>query len=187
MKTKWILSNNSSHFYFIIVVIVAFICTGCSLETDNQYVSEQSINAEIRSEFFHVHPGGTAVTAFDGNVLIDFPAGTIPTITKFSIISFPLDHLDMDGINIMNRGFAIKNITNDSEFANPVTIMVRYDQVDFNECTPNEESDLAIYRFYGDRYGFHKVEAIGECCIDCSCKTINVCINECGTYVVVEN
>ncbi len=174
MKTKWIFSKNNSHYYFIIAVIVAFICTGCSKEYESQPTDEQAINAKIKTEFFHVHPAGTIVTAFDGNVLLEFPAETIPTITKFSIVSFPVDHLDLGGINIMNRGFSIKNITNDNKFDIPVKLMVRYDQVDFIECTPNEESDLAIYRFYGDRYGFHKVEAVGECCVDCSCKTVNV-------------
>lgn len=187
MKTKWITSNNNSRYCFIIAVMVAFICSGCSKEYEPQPTDEQAINDKIKTEFFHVHPGGTTVTAFDGNVLIDFPAETIPTTTKFSIVSFPVNHLDLHGINMMNRGFSIKNITNNNEFAIPVKIMVRYDQVNFNECTPSEESDLAIYRFHGDRYGFHKVEEIGECCVDCSCKTINVCINECGTYVVVEN
>jgi len=187
MKTKWISANNKCHYYLILAVIVAFTCTGCTLDPSLDVPDEQAINAEMLTEYFYVHASGSTITAFDGNLILDFPAGTMATSTRFSIVSFPLAHLDLDGINIMNRGFAIKNITNNNEFAFPVKIMVRYDQVDFNECTPSEESDLAIYRFHGDRYGFHKVEAIGECCINCSCKTVNVCINECGTYVVVEN
>ncbi len=178
MKTQWTL---------LIAAIVVSTCTGCSHEYDLQPPDEQAINAEVKTEFFHVHPSGSTVTAFDGNVLIDFPSGTIPTITQFAIVSFPLGHLDLHGKNLMERGFTIKNITNDSKFAYPVKIIVRYDQADFKECQPNDESDLSIYRFYGDRYAYHKIEYIGECCVNCSCKTVNVCIYECGTYVVVEN
>ena len=134
-----------------------------------------------------MHPGGSTITAFEGNVVSDFPAGTIPTITQYSIVSFPLGHLNMDGINLMERAFSIKNITNNNEFSYPVKIIVRYDLADFNECQPNDESDLIICRFYGDSYAFHKIEPVGECCINCSNKTVNVCIYECGTYVVVEN
>ena len=187
MKTKKISSKKNSLYYLVLAVILAFAITGCSKDPSDKIADEQAINAEMKTEFFHVHPSGTTVTAFDGNVLIDFPAGTIPTITQFSIVSFPLGHLDLDGINIMERGFSIKNITNDNKFAYPVKIIVRYDLVDFNECQPNDESDLDIYRFYGDRYAYHKIEPIGECCVNCSCKTVNVCIYECGTYVVVEN
>jgi len=187
MKTKWITSDNNSHYYLTIVVIVAFICTGCSLEPSFDVADEQAINAEMLTEHFYVHPTGTTVAAFDGNVILDFPPGTIATTTQFSIVSFPLDHLDLDGINLMQRGFSIKNITNDNKFAFPVKVIMRYDLAAYNECEPGEESNLIICRFHGDRYAFHKVELVGECCINCSCKTVNVCINECGTYVVVEN
>jgi len=170
----------------MLAVIVAFICTGCTLDPSYGVADQQAINAEMITEYFYVHASGSTVTAFDGNLILDFPAGAMETPTKFSIVSFPLDHLDLDGINLMQRGFSIKNITNNNKFAYPVKIRMRYDLADFNECEPNDESDLAIFRFYGDRYAFHKVEAIGECCINYSCKTVNVCINECGTYVVVE-
>lgn len=187
MKTKWISSNNNSHCYLILAVIVAFICTGCSLDPSYGVADEQAINEEMLTEYFYVHTAGTTISAFDGKVLLDFPAGTIATSTRFSIVSFPLDHLDIDGINLMQRGFSIRNITNDNKFEIPVKVIMRYDLADYNECEPCEESDLIVCRFYGDKYAFHKVEAIGECCMNCSCKTVNVCINECGTYVVVEN
>ena len=148
---------------------------------------EQSINAEIKTEYVYIHPTGTTVTAFDGSVIIDFPDGTIATPTRFAIVSIPLEQLDLDDINVMQRGFTIKNITNNNKFENPVKIMMRYDLADFNQCQPNDESDLGIYRFYGDRYAYHKIEFVGECCMNCSCKTVNSCIYECGTYVVVEN
>lgn len=187
MKTKWISSNNKSHYYRIIPVIVAFICTGCTLDPSDDVPEQQAINAEMITEYFYVHASGSTVTAFDGNLILDFPAGTMATSTRFSIVSFPLDHLDLDGINLMQRGFSIKNLSNNNKFAYPVRILMRYDLADFNECEPSEESELIICKFYGDRYAFHKVEVIGECCMNCSCKTVNVCINECGTYVVVEN
>lgn len=188
MKTKWISSNNKSHYYLILTVIVTFICTGCSEDPPSYDVAdEQAINAEILTEYFYVHTAGTTVSAFDGKVILDFPKGAIATSTHFAIVSFPLKHLDIDGINLMQRGFAIKNISNDNKFAFPVKVIMRYDLADYNECEPSEESDLIICRFYGDRYAFHKVEVVGECCMNCSCKTVNVCINECGTYVVVEN
>ena len=103
MKTKWISSNNKSHFYLIFAVLVAFICNGCSLDPTYGVADEQAINAEILTEYFYVHPTGTTVSAFDGKVILDFPKGTIATPTRFAIFSFPLEHLDIDEINLMQK------------------------------------------------------------------------------------
>ena len=86
----------------------------------------------------------------------------------------------------MMRAFTLTNVTNKNEFENPVNVTMRYDLCGYNMCEPGEESELAIYRLIGDRYAVHKIEALGECCMNCSCKTIQACIDECGTYIVVE-
>jgi len=86
----------------------------------------------------------------------------------------------------MMRAISLTNVTNENVFANPVNVMMRYDLCKFNKCQPGEESDIALYRFYGDAHAFHKVEPMGDCCIDCSCKTVSGCIDECRSFVLVE-
>lgn len=191
MINQRILFKNHGRYWFITAVIVVFTCTGCS--ESSTIISQPDgsdillNNEEVITEYIRVLPSGTVSSVFNGSVMLDFPSGTVPTPTRFSIASFPLDHLDLDGINIMQRGITIKNITNDNKFGNPVKLLVRYDMANYNQCKPGDESDLSICKFRGDIYAYDKVESIGECAMNCSCKTICVLINGCGTYVVVEN
>ena len=86
----------------------------------------------------------------------------------------------------MMRAFSLKNVTNENAFAYPATLIIRYDQCGYNKCQPGEESDLAIFKFFGDRNAVHKIEALGDCCMNCSTKTVMRSLDECGTYIVVE-
>lgn len=178
MKTKWI----------ILAAAVAFVCTGCSENLTSQIDSDPIYSeSDILTEYFRVLPSGTTIHAFNGDVILDFPSGCVASPTRYSIVSFPLDHLDLKESNMMRRAFKITNVMNENEFKQPVTILMRYDLATFNMCQPGEESELAIHKFLGDRYYFHKTEASGECCMNCSCKTVSTCIEDCGTFVVVEN
>ncbi len=188
MKAKWTTSENANRFIPIIAVILTFACTSCSENPLGSPADEEVSydNGSIITEFFKVYPAGTTIHAFGGDVILDFAPGTVPTTTRYEIVTFPLDHLDLKGKNVMLRAFTLKNVTNKNVLEKPVNIIMRYDLCTFNVCQPDEESDLAIFEFIGDRYAVHKIEALGECCMNCSCKTVMGCIYECGTYIVVE-
>jgi hypothetical protein len=86
----------------------------------------------------------------------------------------------------MMRGFTLTNVKNMNEFERPVYLIMRYDLCEYKMCEPGEESEVGIFKYFGDRYAFHDIEALGEGKMNLSCKTIKTSINECGTYVVVE-
>lgn len=188
MKANRTTSENANRFILIIAVILTFACTGCSENPIGNPVEEEAsdLQGSIVTEYFKVSPAGTTVHAFGGDVMLEFSKGTIPTSTRFSIVSFPLEHLDLHGENVMLRAFALKNVTNKNEFEKPVKIIMRYDLCDYNVCQPGEESDLAIFKFIGDMHAFHEIQALGECIMDCSCKTVMGCLDECGIYIVGE-
>ena len=174
----------------IIAVLAAVGCSGCSESMSGNLDDLKEISVikgEMVTEYFKVHTYGSTIHAFNGDVILDFPPGALATTTKFAITSFPLDHLYLKGYNIMERGFTLENITNKNEFELPVTIMMRYDLEDYNLCNPTDESDLNISRFLGDVNAFYSIKSLGECCKNCSCKTLSTCLSECGSYVVVED
>lgn len=179
-----------TNYLFIVAIIMASFCWGCS--EDLPSINEDSVkealkSGEITTEYVRVRSIGTVVHALDGGLILEFPPGTVPTPTRYKIVSFPIEYLLPEGTNVMMRAITITNITNESKMAHPVKFIMRYDLCRFNECQPHDKSDLAVYHLLGDRHAFHGVKSTGECCMDCSCKTISGCIQECGTYVVCEN
>jgi hypothetical protein len=188
MKTPCIASKNFHHRFLLIAVIVAFTCLGCEKENPiPELVDAPEAIEGVVTEYFRVLPAGNTVHLFGGSVMLDFPPGTLASPTRFSVVSFPLDDLRLRENNLMLRGFSMTNITNDNKFEKPVKIFIRYDLAEYNDCCPEDENNLTIYRFYGDMFAFHKIECIGECCVDCSCKIISGCIYECGSYTVGQN
>ena len=188
MQAKWILAENGCRFLLFIAVILPLAFTSCSENPAGIPIEEEISydNGKVITEYFIVHPIGTIIHAFGGDIILDFPRGTVPTETRYSIVSFPIDQLDLRGNNLMMRAISLTNVMNENTFAIPVKVMMRYDLCEYNMCEPGDESQIAIYRFRGDIHAFHKVEAMGECCMDCSCKTVTGCIDECGSFVLVE-
>jgi hypothetical protein len=188
MKATCSTSVIGNCFSLVIIMILTVTCTGCSENLPGNGADEAVSyeNGNIITEFFKVYPAGTTIHAFGGDVILDFPRGTVATMTRYSIVSFPIEQLDMRGNNVMMRAVTLTNVTNQNTFAYPVQVMMRYDLCKFNMCQPGEESDLAIFKYIGDRHAFHKIEALGECCKDCSCKTVSGCIDACGSFVLVE-
>lgn len=188
MKATNATSVIANCFSLVIIMILAVTCTSCTenfpVNGADEPVSYE--NGNIIKEFFKVYPAGTTIHAFGGDVILNFPRGTVPTMTRYSIVSFPLEQMELRGNNVMMRAVTLTNITNQNTFANPVEVIMRYDLCKFNMCQPGEESDLAIFKYIGDRHAFHKIEALGECCMDFSCKTVIGCIEECGSFVLVE-
>ena len=188
MKAKRNISKIVYRLCLSFAVILSLACTSCSENPLGSIIEEEVLdyNGNIITEFFKVQPAGSTIHAFGGDVILDFPRGTLPTPTRYKIVSFPIEHLDLKGNNVMMRAFSLENVTNKSEFSQPVTILIRYDLCGFNMCQPGENSDMAIFKYLGDQYAFHKLEELGECCMNCSCKTVMTCIEECGAYIVVE-
>ena len=188
MKATFTKSVTANCFLLVIMLILTITCTSCSENSpwNGTDVEVSYDNGNIITEYFKVYSTGTTIHAFGGDVILDFPPGTVPTTTRYSIVSFPLEQLDLRGNNLMMRAISLTNVMNENTFAIPVKVMMRYDLCEYNMCEPGDESQIAIYRFRGDIHAFHKVEAMGECCMDCSCKTVTGCIDECGSFVLVE-
>ena len=187
MKTKWTTSGNAYRFFLVIAVILTITCISCENPPIIPSVGNINYNDEgVITESFKVDPSGSDVNAFGGDVTLVFSPGTVPTTTTYLIESFPLDGLDLKGNNVMMRAFTLTNVKNINEFEVPVYLIMRYDLCEYKMCEPGEESEVAIFKLLGDRYAFYDIEALGESCMNYSCKTVQTSINECGTYVVVE-
>ena len=179
MKTKLFLS----------AAVFILTCLGCSEDPSfiPADVNVESLNDEITTEYVWVRPSGSAVHALDGSVMLEFPPGAVATPTRYKIVSFPVDHELPEGLNLMLRVINLENITNKNQMQHPVTFTIRYDLCEYKECSPDEDGCVSIYEFLGDRYAFHGIRSIGECCMDCSVKTVSGCIQECGSFVVCED
>jgi hypothetical protein len=187
MKTKWTISGNAYRFFLAIAVILTITCISCENPIIDPSEGNMDYNDEgVSAESFKVYPSGSEVYAFDGDVVLVFSAGTVPTTTTYIIESFPLDGVDLKGNNVMMRAFTLTNVKNINDFEAPVYLIIRYDLCEYNMCEPGEESEVAIFKFLGDRYAFHDIKDLGDHCMINSCKTVKTSINECGTYVVVE-
>ena len=187
MKTPCFVSKGYRPCFLLVAVILVFICAGCPYQEPIDGPGIKDPAGELSTEYIYVRPSGTTAHAFNGRVMLDFPPGTVATGTRFAIVPLSLDQLDLRGNNLMLCGISIMNVTNNNKFENPVKLTMSYDLAEYSYCMPEDENCLAIYRFFGDSHAFHKIACVGECCVDCSCKTVQTCISECGSYVVGQN
>jgi hypothetical protein len=124
MKVKCSTSEIACRFFILIAVILTLTCISCSENPPGiNYVEEVSYDdGKIITEFFKAYPSGTTIHAFGGDVILHFSEGTVPTTTRYEIVSFPLEHLDFQGWNVMMRAFTLKNVTNKNVFEKPVQV-----------------------------------------------------------------
>jgi len=178
---------------FIMAAVLCLATTGCEKESPilsgNVQEPETSSKGNIMAESFWVEPDGTSVNLFNGTVLMTFPEGAVTTRTEFTLVTFPLHHLDMDGINIYKRGYALEGHTENKIFPNGVHFSAKYDMVEENwmKSVPADEQNLTIYYVSPTLYAYERIVSIGDCCVDCDCKIVKGCIGQCGFYVVGEN
>ncbi len=123
---------------------------------------------------------------------LNFPEGAVDEPTLFNVATFPLHHLYLNGLNLMNRGVSIETTGKDKRFTQMVGIRMRYDISTLQKSLkdggdPIEETSLTIYSIYGNYFRQPNIYPIGECCVDCDCKSVVGCICESGTFVVGEN
>jgi hypothetical protein len=162
---------------------------GCS-ETESVDPIPQSddislVSGNIITEQYTVGPEGAYITALDKTVCLDFPEGAVYQPTLIKVSCFPIHHLDQNGLKLMNRGVSIEVSDIDKGFAQMVKIRMKYDFSSQKGVSVDEEN-LTIYSIYGSYYRHPNIYPIGECCVDCDCKSVIGCIGETGTYVVGE-
>lgn len=193
MKTKRIASMTGGLLPFIMAAALCLATTGCEKESqiisENPQEPETSYSGNIMAQSFWVEPEGTSVTLFNGAVSMNFPKGAVRTRTEFTLVTFPLHHLDMDGINIYKRGYSLEGHSGTNNFPNGVTFRALYDldEGSWKKSVPDDELNLTIYYVSPTLYAYERIVSIGDCCVDCKCKIVKGCIGQCGFYVVGEN
>lgn len=184
MKTIWISNRFSSLMHIIMAAVMVLACFECS-----EYDRTASIPVEdniLASEDHWVYPEGMSLIALDGSVFLDFPPGVVTTPTLFTISSVALEDHPREEYNSMNMGISITNSIEDLVFGDFVNIRMNYAMDAFQRSPEVNEDYLTIYKMETMGTLSERLESIGECCVDCSCKTISGCISECGLYVVGE-
>lgn len=144
-----------------------------------------SDNGNIFSEKYWVSPEGTLITAINGTVMLDFPRGAVKEPTLFTIASFPLNHLNLDGYNMMNRGIVIESTPEMGHFNVAAKIRLAYDlDGGFKSL---REDHLTIYQVWGNFQAYENITPVKGCCVNPACAMIYACLDECGFYVVGED
>ena len=194
MKTNWIASKTGSLLPLIMAALMTLTIMGCGEDPLPPVVdrpeSEATYSGNIITQTFWVYPEGTEVSALGGIVWLKFPEGAVSVLTEFTITCFPIHHLDLDGYNMYNRGIYLESGIPNQKLAN-VMIKLNYDLDPENwkksAPIPVAEPFMTIYHVSPNIYAYQRINSIGECCVDCSCKMIKGCIDGCGFYVIGEN
>lgn len=183
MKTNWIRLKTGSLLPMIMTAVLALTTMSCQEEP---ILDTGIYPGDVLTKSFTVMPEGTTIKAFDETVILEFPSGTVYVPTEFTLVSYPLNNLEMEGINIMNRGISLKSSQPEIDIREYIMIYLAYNLEHFMDGTPVDHSDLTIYRITHDFQTFSECESIGECCVDDLCNTIYGCFAQCGFFVVGE-
>lgn len=193
MKTNMIALKTDSLLPFILAALMFLATTGCEKEQPLYYgdsiEAEAQYNGNILNESFWVQPEGSDLELLGGAVTMTFPEGAVSVPSQFTLVSFPIHHLDLDGFNMYNRGFSLEGPAINQRFANGIMFRVTYDMSggSWKKSVPVDEQNLTIYYVSPTLYAYERITPIGPCCIDGDCKIIKGCIGQCGFYVVGEN
>jgi hypothetical protein len=195
MKTKWNALRRSSLLPMIMAVVLAITIMGCEKEVPKapgeSLAPEAVYSGNIMDETFWVNPEGSSLVLFNGDISLEFPEGAVSVPTQFTLASFPLHQIDLDGHNYYNRGYSLSGTTtSDQQFmTNDIEIQIKYDLSEENwlKTVPVDPSTLTILNVSPTVYAYDKVVSIGDCYTDFSSKIIKGCICQCGFYVVGEN
>ncbi len=194
MKTKRNAMKTGGLLPMIMVAVITVITLGC--EKDPILLDGESLAQEVQSsgnimtESFWVYPTGTDVNLFNGLLLLEFPEGAVMIPTEFSLASFPLHHLGLDGHNYHNRGISLTGSSSDQKFmSSNIKIHIKYDLSDDNwlKSVPTDPGNITILNVSPTIYEYDRVVSIGDCSSDFSSMIIKGSISQCGFYVVGEN
>ena len=187
MKAKWIALRLRSLVPWMIASFMVLANYGCEdlLSEPEVDLPEECLFGDINSESFTVFPGGSVIQSLDGIVTLEFPKGAVTIPTKFTLSSSSLDPNDVYGYNLMNTTISLQPelASKSREFEIPVKITMNYDESRFMRSLKSPEDNLTIYNLNDIYYAY----SIGDCCVDCDCKTVDGCIDQCGIFVVGEN
>jgi hypothetical protein len=184
MKTHWISIRCGNIVFAILTVFLVLVCTGC--EKDPVGSSEDTDTNILASEDHWVNPEGSSLIALDGSIFIDFSPGAVKTPTLITVALVAVDDDPMEEYNAMDQGLLITSSSKDLVFESPVNIRMNYALESFQGSARIDEKQLTIYKVESLGSLSERMVSIGQCCVDCSCKTVAGCINECGLYIVGE-
>ena len=194
MKTNWIRLKTGGLLPMIMAAVMSLITMGCEKEVSllhgESLAPEAQYSGNIMTKTFWVSPEGSNLVLFNGDVSLEFPKGAVSVPTEFTLASFPIHHLDLDGHNYYNRGYSLSGITSYQNFmTSNIKIQIKYDLSEENwlKNVPVDPIKLTIFNVSPNIYAYERVVSIGDCCTDFSCKIIKGCICQCGFYVVGEN
>lgn len=193
MKTQRIASMSGGLLASLLVVLMLLATTACQeddfIYTEDLTETEALYTGNVMTQRFWINPDGGTVYLFDGVMEVIVPKGAVAKSTQFTMATFPVDHLDLDGYNMYNRGFSLQGETPGQMFPNGITLKIKYDLAPFNwlKSLPADEEDLKIFWVSPTLYSYERVVPAGNCCVDCNCKIIKGCVGKCGFYVVGEN
>jgi len=180
----------------LILMLLFLMASGCNETLNVDPIPQPDENpmatGNIITEQFTVSPEGGNYTLLGETLCLSFPEGAVEEPTLINVATFPLHHLNLNGLNLMNRGISIETTGKDKAFGQIVKIRMKYDVGSLMNSLkgggdPVDETSLTIYSIYGNYFRFPNIYPIGECCVDCDCKSVIGCICESGTFVVGEN
>jgi hypothetical protein len=193
MKTNWIASKAASLLPLIMAVVFALLTSGCEevaytiyTRPVNSETQETGVTESEHNEIFIVDPAGTFVSSLDGTVQLYFFKGAVLSPTRFSISSFPINDLVMEGYNMQKWGILIESTLGEKTFTNMVRIWLNYDLDQFQAGALQGEDHLTIYSVDPSTFDDTRIESIGNCSKDYSYQKIKGYISKCGYYVVGE-
>lgn len=190
MKTKKNASMTGGLLTFLMTALILLTIVGCDKDPiiPDKSLTESEYPENWISQTFTLDTEGTEVNAFGGSVLLKFQKGSVAAPTVFSISYFPVNHIDLDGMNMYNMGLYLKGDSPNQKLNN-VSIQVYYDLVpeSWKQSVPGPtDASLTIYHVSPDINDYQIINSIGECKVDCSSTMIRGCISCCGFYVVGE-
>lgn len=185
MKTHWISIRFGSLTYVIMAAVLVLACIGCEKDPINSDRDDDE-NKILASEDHWVQPEGTSLIVLDGSVFLDFAPGAVTSPTLITIAAVAVDDDPMEEYNSMDQGILLKSSSQDLVFENSVNVRMNYALESFQGSARIDEEQLTIYKVESVGSLLENMVSIGQCCVDCSCKTVSGCISECGLYVVGE-
>jgi len=194
MKTNCIASKTVSLLPLIMAVILAILTPGCEepayvihSRSIKEVAPESKIGEPQKNEIFIIDPAGTRITALDGTVELFFLEGAVHSPTEFSISSFPISDLDVEGHNLHKWGMLLESTSMENTFNNKVRIWLKYDLDQFQAGTLQVEDHLTIYSLDPNVFADTRIESIGYCSLSIPYQKVKGYISRCGHYVVGEN
>ncbi len=193
MNSNCIVSKTDSLLPLIMAVIFAILTPGCE---EPAYVihsrsikvvaPEYKIGEPQQNEIFIIDPAGTRITLLDGTVELYFLKGAVLSPTEFSISSFPISDLDVEGHNLQKWGMLLESTSMENTFNNLIRIWLKYDPDQFQTGALQNHNALTIYSIDPNISSETRIESIGYCSGEPFYDIIKGYINSCGYYVVGE-